>query len=526
MRKNVKPLFWRMMTVVLLSLTTASSAYALHFEFGDGVTLDWDTTLRYTIAQRVQKQDKDLLPNFNADDGNRNFDRGSLIKNRFDAITEADLNFGEFGFFDDFGAFARARGWYDFVYHKSNDHDSPLTNNSLSADYDEFTDDTKKWHGEKAEMLDYFLYSKMNLGGRSATLRVGQQALNWGETLFLVGGVMSSQGPIDATGFSQPGAELKELFLPVEQVAVQLDLTDNVSMEGYYQWEWQPYRLDAAGSYFSTADILDAGGESYILSPAIPLPTRAATRGKDDDPRDSGQWGVALRYFAEGLAGTEFGFYYINYHDQLPQLEATDIIELIPGSGIYGPSKYNLKYAEDVRLAAASFGTAIGLTNISGEVAYRANVPVAVPGALPTYERAEVMHYSLSAIQIFKANALMDNLSLTAEVGADQVLNKDNDELSKDGFAWGYSFTLKPIWKQVLPKLDVNLPIALSQGVNGDSVLGASFVEDKNKVGVTLDLLYDDTYQAQLGYVCYFGASAKSAGVDRDYVSLNFKYAF
>ncbi|MCF6265413.1 MAG: DUF1302 domain-containing protein [Desulfuromusa sp.] len=502
-------------TLVFL-LSAGGSAYALHFELGEGIELDLDTTVRYTTALRIQGQNDDLLANINGDDGDRNFEKNSLIKNRFDLLTEADLNFGQVGPMYSLGIFARARGWYDFVYNQDNDNDS-ATSNNISVAPDKFTDDTEKWHGKKAEMLDYFLYAGMDIAGHDTTLRIGQQALNWGETLFLIGGVMSSQGPIDATGFNQPGAELKELFLPVEQISLQTSLTDNLSVEAYYQWEWQPYRLDAAGSYFSTVDMLDAGGESLIIVPGL----FSARRIADEDPSDSGQWGVALRYLAEGFNGTEFGFYYINYHDQLPMLVAGDFIELAPGA--FAPSTYHLAYAEDIHLYAASFGTVLGNTNISGEVTYRENVPVTIAGPLPSYRRGEIMHYSLSAIHLFGPNSFTDGMSLTAEVGADQVLDY-SDDLAKDKFAWGYSFTLKPTWKSVLPGLDINLPISLTQGVNGTSALGASFIEGKHKLGVTLDFLYQSKYQAQLGYVCYFGASNNTG--DRDYVSLNLKYAF
>ena len=46
------------------------------------------------------------------------------------------------------------------------------------------------------------------------------------------------------------------------------------------------------------------------------------TRASDRDPSDSGQWGVALRHFAEELNNTEFGFYFINYHSRLPIVSA------------------------------------------------------------------------------------------------------------------------------------------------------------------------------------------------------------
>ena len=45
-------------------------------------------------------------------------------------------------------------------------------------------------------------------------------------------------------------------------------------------------------------------------------------RGPDRTPDDLGQWGVALRYLAEDLNHSEFGFYFINYHSRLPAVSA------------------------------------------------------------------------------------------------------------------------------------------------------------------------------------------------------------
>jgi hypothetical protein len=41
-------------------------------------------------------------------------------------------------------------------------------------------------------------------------------------------------------------------------------------------------------------------------------------RGDDTFARDDGQYGISARWYAESLGGTEFGFYYQNYHSRLP----------------------------------------------------------------------------------------------------------------------------------------------------------------------------------------------------------------
>ncbi len=493
---------------VLLSCflaTLSSNALALSFELGDDARLDWDTSVRYSSAWRLNSQDPNLLTNPNADDGNRSFDKG-LIQSRFDLISEADLSYRNIG------AFARVRGYYDDKYAGSNDHDSPATSNKVSVPFNEFTDDTQELMGKKLELLDAFAYGNFDFGERSLGVRVGRQVVNWGESLFIAGGISSAQGPLDATKLNVPGMELKEVFLPVGQLYLQQDLTESLTAEAFYQWQWEETRLDAAGSYFSTSDVLDQGGESLILGPGL-----RAARGSDDDASDSGQWGVALRYTAEALGATEFGLYYINYHDKTPQVN----LDL-------GTLTYNLSYLEDIHLVGASFGTVFGDTNVSGEISYRDNAPVLVPGGVLGFQpqRAEVVQAQVSAIHIFGENPLMDNLTLTAEAGYNRVLDLNDEELVKDQSAWGYTLRLQPDYFGVLPGLDLQLPVTFSQGVEGNSSVAGTFTEGKDKLGITARFTYLSDYQLELGYVNFLGSSDENSQADRDFVSLAFKTAF
>ena len=46
-------------------------------------------------------------------------------------------------------------------------------------------------------------------------------------------------------------------------------------------------------------------------------------RGQDVNPDNSGQFGLALRWYSEELGATEFSLYYMNYHSRLPFLQIT-----------------------------------------------------------------------------------------------------------------------------------------------------------------------------------------------------------
>lgn len=505
---------FRRLLLAGLLLPVSSTSLALSVEMGESATLKWDNVLRYSSAWRIESQEDRLLQDANADDGNRNFDKGAQIQSRFDVLSELDLNFG------DYGVFARGRAFYDDVYAGAdNDHDSPATSNNLSVPHDRFTEDTRDLIGRDAELLDAFAYGSFDLGGKFLSLRAGRQVINWGESLFLQGGISSAQVPLDATRANAPGVELKEIFLPVGQIFAQIGLTDSLSVSGYYQYEWEATRLNPAGSYFSSQDFLDEGGESFILGPNL-----RAQREQDEDASDSGQYGVAIRYYSEALNGIEFGLYHLNYHDKLPQLQFGNFV--MPAPGVVFPTTYNLEYEEDIKLYGASFNTLVMDSTLAGEVSFRDGQPVQMNAALPTYEAANTVQAQLSTIRVLGTNPLMDSLSFAAEVGVNRVNGYESEELAKDRSAWGLTARLIPEYYGIYPGLDMKLPVTVTHGANGDSSIPGTFTEGVTNAGVTAEFTYLNNYQATLGYTGYFGSAKDNPQQDRDYVSVSLSYTF
>ncbi len=188
---------------------------------------------------------------------------------------------------------------------------------------------------------------------------------NWGEGIFYRGGV-NTTNPVDAAKYRLPGSELKEVLMPVEALSFNIGLTDNLSMETFYQWNWKETRLDPVGTFFSETDLFaDGGNTGYSdftgtaldtpvpgfgnviglyqalgnnpllsgalkntglyangVTPAYGNVMKVSSIGKDINARNDGQFGVAFRYIAEELNSTEFGFYFVNYHSKEPTLYA------------------------------------------------------------------------------------------------------------------------------------------------------------------------------------------------------------
>lgn len=154
-------------------LATSGTALAVEFESGD-LKGSWDNTMKYSLGSRISKPSDTNLANANADDPEHNFERGSLMMNRFDWLTELNMRY------QNFGLALSAAAWYDDVYNRHNDNDSPGTFNPYSVSNNEFTDQTRKWAGSKIELMNAFVSGQFTPFDVPVSVRLGQHTLLWG----------------------------------------------------------------------------------------------------------------------------------------------------------------------------------------------------------------------------------------------------------------------------------------------------------------------------------------------------------
>ncbi|CAM9552928.1 unnamed protein product, partial [Phaeothamnion confervicola] len=179
-------------------------------------------------------------------------------------------------------------------------------------------------------------------------LRGGNQVISWGESTFIQNGI-NVINPVDISAARKPGSEVKEFFTPILAAKAALGLPNNFSLEGFYQFKADNIVPDPSGTFFSSADIIGRGsqpiragvndrGDDSRFNPfqvangldddifwqsrlGVNVPSVSIERANDKNADDGGEFGFALRYFAEELNnGTEFGLYFINYHSRLPIL--------------------------------------------------------------------------------------------------------------------------------------------------------------------------------------------------------------
>ncbi|MCY1404324.1 hypothetical protein D9M71_195300 [compost metagenome] len=320
--------------------------------------------------------------------------------------------------YGDSGAFVRGKYWYDFEL--KDEH-----RNFYDID-DSGRDRAAKSSG--AQFLDAFLYHNYNLGDLPGNVRLGKQVVSWGESTF-IGNSINSINPTDVAALRRPGAEVKEGLIPVNMFYMSQALTDNITAEGFYQIEWDKTVVDNCGTFFGSDPLPQGCNDRLVfagkdLPPGVAANTATAAqiargarddvfmpRLKDNDAKDSGQFGVALRWFVPELDDTEFGAYAMNYHSRNPYLSfnQTTVPSITAGeigalrsslaaagstqaeisTAIQGAAgqrqfdqvraaRYFVDYPEDIRLYGLSFQTNVGGTSLGGEVSYRPNMPLQI----------------------------------------------------------------------------------------------------------------------------------------------------
>ena len=608
--------------VVALLTFGATSANAIEFSKGEW-SGSFDTTVSYGASWRTGDADpenigkanlnplvvgmtnaqKRQVPgrwSVNNDDGNMNYpNSGDLVSNTVKLTSELDVRY------KNYGAFTRFTAFYDFE----------------NAGKDFLSDDAIDRVGKDVRLLDLYIWGENEIGDRFLNWRLGRQVVSWGESTFIQGGI-NVINSVDVSKLRVAGAELKEAFEGVNMIWGSIDLTPNLSMEALYMFEYREIIPDPAGAYFATNDFGTPGG-SYVMlgfgAPAQPvinpdLYDTVCTQGRYDqtdnpnlvpslvaiscsvavprtdtrNPSDSGQWGLSFRYFAEKMNGTEFAFYYLNYHSRLPLNSGLAVTGLSASS-----AQYFTEYPEDIHLWGASFNSNIGTWALAGEVSYRPNLPLQADdvellfaaltplnvlypshalqfhsqlgdfeaGDLITgYERFGSWQTQFTTTKLFGPDNLFkaNQVAFVAEVGLNYVPGlPDKDDLRFNGpgtdtgggndfltgglrnpitepargfadkLSWGYRMLMRAEYNDAIGPVSVLPRIAWAHDVDGVTPgPGGSFIDGRKALTLGLGFNYLNEWIFDLAYTSYMGAGKYNLLYDRDFFSASVRYSF
>ncbi|WP_162932472.1 DUF1302 domain-containing protein [Solimonas sp. K1W22B-7] len=277
----------------------------------------------------------------NGDDGNLSFEKHDLVQAT--AKLTSDIGTQLYGF----NLFVRTLAFFDQGY---SDYRLRHPDTTLQDARSDFSGAGVRRIGHDFQVLDYFVSRAFERGDHPASIKLGRQVLNWGESSLLALNSLNTINPPNQALLRLPGADIKEVFQPVGMAVINAEVFEGLNLEAFYQYEWQPIQIDPVGSFFSSSDTLGEGGDIAMLafgkSPEDPRGLYEPWRNPDDPaailgstssrtlyrdhaeerrrrPDDGGQYGVAMKMFFDGLNnGTEIGLYYANYHSRAPALSA------------------------------------------------------------------------------------------------------------------------------------------------------------------------------------------------------------
>ena len=430
-------------SAVAVTLALAGNANAIQFNYDNGFSGSFDSTFSYGISVRAENASPTLIGlanggvsrSVNDDDGDQAYKKGKAFSQLLKGTHELSAKY------DGWSAFVR--GLY-FV-----DTEARSAGNLGPAGRDRL--------GRGAQILDAFVARTFDVGGKNLNVRAGKQVISWGESTFIPNSI-NVINSIDISKLRTPGSEIKEALIPTGTLYASLELTKQASVEAFVLFNHDKFKLDPRGSYFSNNDVASDDSNLLIVSfgrrkdlngkaagnpipPTVPgvgalaqglygvFDPAAAVwvpRTADRTASDSGQYGFSLKYLASELNNTEFGFYYVNYHNRTPVLSAvkgtpTSVLTgVVLGTtnvgaavGQTGTASYFAEFPEDRKLYGFSFNTQgpAGIA-LQGELSYRPNQPLQIASA-------EVILAALSAPNLITGFATIPGtVSATAPFGA------------------------------------------------------------------------------------------------------------
>lgn len=307
---------------------------------------------------------------------------------------------------------------------------------------------------------------------------------------------------------------------------------DDVEPDDRGDWglatRWSPEWLDGTlgGYYRVTTDILPQGHATPAVRPGTPAALCSGALQSTPLPGNNCYINPAAASVPDILAGTI--------------------------------GEYNATYADDIKIYGLSLSKNVAGVSVGADLNYRKNMPLlsdtvtVLPGKLAPLAailpagtlfampeegetggaRGNTWHGVLNGFATFSDTPVWDSANLIAELawnhwsevtsgeavfrgrdsyrvaGPDGNLVTPSDKVTKDFYGLAVNFT--PTYYQVLPGVDLTLPLAYSTGLNGNSavLLGGNEGAGNYSFGVGFDVY--SKYKFDLKYVDFFGKYTKN----------------
>ena len=532
----VRPLCLASVAVALVGMM--GTAQAFNIETGNqDVELSWSNTFRYNLGKRVQERNPVIANTANSDEGDYAFDKGKIVTNRLDWLTELDYNYAK-----RFGFRVTGAAWTDAAFH-DDVRTNPIYATRGSYTGNQFSAYTKRFQKSGAEFLDALVFANGDIGDMPGTIKIGRQAVLWGEAVVLsTHSVSYAQAPSDGLkALTTPGVDAKETTMPVGQIVAMLSVTPRLTLSAQSFFEWRETRIAEGGTYLSGTDFVLRGPAGVSLAPGFFLTNKGIVKAPN-----TGEWGLNARWQPEWIDGT-YGVYLRRFAEKGPTVS----LRAVPGGS------YSAVYPTGQSLIGVSMGKDLGGVSTGFELVYHRNQALVstIQDGAAEGARGETVHVLANAIKQWGPTALWSSATLTAELGYSKLHKITSGEkyfngcykraITDQGADTGcitnqnvqMFVRFGPNWTAVLPGWDIGASASLLYGLNGNSPIAGGGQEKAGQGGLGVTFTYNTLYDFSLNYNRYFATNqATAAGTirvsngsqiqDRGWVGFTFKGAF
>ena len=159
----------------------------------------------------------------------------------------------------------------------------------------------------------------------------------------------------------------------------------------------------------------------------------------------------------------------------------------------------------------------------------------------PLYPVGESLHYQVNEVWLAPASPIYQSATILAELAGSHILdiwkNADNLSVNARHTSLGFRGVFDPAYYQVLPQLDMDVPVGLGWNFQGRSPTTAQFNNDGaaygGDVSVGLNFVYRNLWRGGVSYTRFIGGKAVANNgyvlepyLDRDFVSFSIQRTF
>jgi hypothetical protein len=223
------------------------------------------------------------------------------------------------------------------------------------------------------------------------------------------------------------------------------------------------------------------------------------------------------------------------------------VLEIAPYNGVPATPGYSGRfrsaYPSGIGLFGLSFSTYAGDSNVAGELTVRTDAPLNDYGPSSSYSTntpqthpfddyalGDLLHGQVSSVMTLPPASLWNSADVSAELAANYILhvtdNESGIDLSQNRFAARIRTLFEPHYFQVLPDLDLSLPIGLGYDITGE--YSSNYMEraGAGDIEAGVSASYMSVWKASFTFTCFIGDAAHQPLADRNFIGISLERTF